>query len=155
MASQYFTVSFQTETTIYQKEYRCHVSENDFNYTTNPSAVYGTTKYANAKGTICINNNLPQHAIIDVSIDDPDLGMLSLGSYTVLSALQTTSQIASALQLVLATNSYGYIVTVVNSLITIEAREGLGASINGGTRIIVVVTYPDPVFDDTFDITFN
>jgi hypothetical protein len=34
-----FTMSFQSETTIYQNEVRCHVNENDFNYTLNPSAV--------------------------------------------------------------------------------------------------------------------
>lgn len=34
-----FTMSFQAESTIYQREIRCHVNENDFNYTTNPSAV--------------------------------------------------------------------------------------------------------------------
>ena len=33
------TMSFQAETTIYQVEVRCHVNENDFNYSTNPSCV--------------------------------------------------------------------------------------------------------------------
>jgi len=33
------TMSFQAESTIYQVEVRCHVNENEFNYTTNPSAV--------------------------------------------------------------------------------------------------------------------
>lgn len=37
--SSYSTCSFLAETTIYQNEYRCHISENDFNYTTNPSAI--------------------------------------------------------------------------------------------------------------------
>lgn len=31
-------ISFLAETTIYQNEYRCNISENDFNYTQNPSA---------------------------------------------------------------------------------------------------------------------
>jgi hypothetical protein len=31
-------MSFFAETTMYQNEYRCRVSENDFNYTQNPSA---------------------------------------------------------------------------------------------------------------------
>ena len=39
-----FTMTFLAETTIYQNEYRCHVNENDFNYTLNPSAIkQGTT----------------------------------------------------------------------------------------------------------------
>lgn len=33
-----FTMSLNAETTIYQNEVRCRVSENDFNYTLNPSA---------------------------------------------------------------------------------------------------------------------
>jgi hypothetical protein len=33
-----FTMSFQAQSTIYQTEVRCHVNENDFNYTQNPSA---------------------------------------------------------------------------------------------------------------------
>jgi hypothetical protein len=41
--SLYSTCSFLAETTIYQNEYRCHVSENDFNYTQNPSATISTT----------------------------------------------------------------------------------------------------------------
>ena len=44
LSYQPFTMSFSAETTIYQNEYRCHVSENDFNYTQNPSAIkIGTT----------------------------------------------------------------------------------------------------------------
>lgn len=34
-----YSMSFCAETTIYQNEYRCHVNENDFNYTLNPSAL--------------------------------------------------------------------------------------------------------------------
>lgn len=33
-----YTLSLNAETTIYQNEVRCRVSENDFNYTLNPSA---------------------------------------------------------------------------------------------------------------------
>ena len=33
-----YTMSFQSQTTIYQNEVRCHINENDFNYTQNPSA---------------------------------------------------------------------------------------------------------------------
>jgi hypothetical protein len=40
MPSYYpYTMSFQAESTIYQTEVRCHVNENDFNYSTNPSCV--------------------------------------------------------------------------------------------------------------------
>jgi len=50
ITGSYTTCSFLAETTIYQNEYRCHVSENDFNYTQNPSATISTTtgSYINA-----------------------------------------------------------------------------------------------------------
>ena len=38
-----FTTTFEAESTIYQKEVRCQVSENDFNYTLNPSAIRSGT----------------------------------------------------------------------------------------------------------------
>jgi hypothetical protein len=38
-----YSMSFCAETTIYQNEYRCHVNENDFNYTLNPSAIKSNT----------------------------------------------------------------------------------------------------------------
>lgn len=40
MSSYYIPLScsFASEVTIFQNEFRCHVNENDFNYTTNPSA---------------------------------------------------------------------------------------------------------------------
>jgi hypothetical protein len=38
MALSISNVAFNAETVIYQTEIRCHVNENDFNYTLNPSA---------------------------------------------------------------------------------------------------------------------
>jgi hypothetical protein len=45
-----FTMTLQSEITVYQNEIRCKVNENDFNYTQNPSATKaGTTgSYINA-----------------------------------------------------------------------------------------------------------
>ena len=34
-----FTMSFAAESTIYENSVRCMISENDFNYTLNPSAI--------------------------------------------------------------------------------------------------------------------
>jgi hypothetical protein len=50
ITSSFATWSFNGETTIYQNEYRCHISENDFNYTQNPSAIVSGTlgTYLNA-----------------------------------------------------------------------------------------------------------
>jgi len=45
-----FQLGFSAESTIYQTEVRCHVNENDFNYTLNNSAILlGTSgSYINA-----------------------------------------------------------------------------------------------------------
>lgn len=38
-----FTVTVSSESTIYQNEYRCHINENEFNYTLNQSATKAST----------------------------------------------------------------------------------------------------------------
>ena len=38
-----FTISFKSEVTLYENQVRCHVSENEFNLTQNPSAVSGSS----------------------------------------------------------------------------------------------------------------
>ena len=39
-----FTLKLTAESTIYQNEIRCHVNENEYNYTLNPSAnAFGTS----------------------------------------------------------------------------------------------------------------
>lgn len=34
-----YTLAFTAESTIYTTEVKCHVNENDFNYTTNPTVI--------------------------------------------------------------------------------------------------------------------
>ena len=49
-----FTMSFQAESTIYQNEIRCHINENEFNYSTNPSTILSSslgTLYNNITGS--------------------------------------------------------------------------------------------------------
>ena len=49
-----FTMSFDAESTIYQNEIRCHINENEFNYSTNPSTVISSslgTLYSNVTGS--------------------------------------------------------------------------------------------------------
>jgi len=38
-----YTLSFKSELTLYENQIRCHVSENEFNLTQNPSAVTGSS----------------------------------------------------------------------------------------------------------------
>jgi len=37
-----FILGFNSETTVYQSQVRCHINENEFNMTTNPSAISGS-----------------------------------------------------------------------------------------------------------------
>jgi hypothetical protein len=48
-----YTVAFQAETTIYQNEVKCHVAENDFNYSQNPTMLSSVS--GSALGTIADN----------------------------------------------------------------------------------------------------
>lgn len=45
-----FTLTVAAESTIYQNEVRCHVSENDFNYTLNPS-VFSSASFSTGSNT--------------------------------------------------------------------------------------------------------
>lgn len=38
-----YTLSFKSEVTLYEVQVRCHVNENEFNLTQNPSAVSGSS----------------------------------------------------------------------------------------------------------------
>ena len=38
-----YTLSFKSEITLYENQVRCHVNENEFNLTQNPSAVSGSS----------------------------------------------------------------------------------------------------------------
>lgn len=37
-----YSMSFQAETTLYQNKVFCHINENDFNYSNNPSCITGS-----------------------------------------------------------------------------------------------------------------
>lgn len=92
-------------------------------------------------------------ALITVYVDDPSLGLIVLGTYTVQPSDTSTTNLAINLAAALAANIYGYTVTRINDVITIEARTGLGAEINGNNRLQVIIGYT--IFDNTFDNTFN
>jgi len=78
---------------------------------------------------------------MQVLINDPYLGLISMGSVTFAS---TTNINDVALQMTNAcnTNTYGYVFynNAPDSVITITAPVGYGASINGNNRIIVQIT---------------
>ena len=86
-------------------------------------------------------------------IDDPVFGLIILGTYTVLITDTTEILVATGLANSLTLNSYGYGISRINNIITIEARAGLGSSINDNDRLQVIIS--STVFDNTFDNTFN
>tara|TARA_R110000868_G_scaffold154729_1_gene380867 strand:- start:19833 stop:20342 length:510 start_codon:yes stop_codon:yes gene_type:complete len=113
------------------------------------------TNEVRAKGYIDITSvgRTDPGIIITVYVDDPDLGIIVLGTYTVLPSDTSTGLVAIGLANSLTLNTYGYYISRIDSTITIEARAGVGASINDNNRIQVVLTLT--IFDNTFDNTFN
>lgn len=77
---------------------------------------------------------------IEVSINDPVLGLVSLGSYTKQSSDTDITILAASISASLASNTYGYTVSSSTSQISIQARTGLGSEINGGSNIVVTIT---------------
>jgi hypothetical protein len=78
--------------------------------------------------------------IIQGFILDPVLGLISLGSYTKQSGDTTVTILAASITSVWNANTYGYGVTSSLGAITITARAGSGAAINGGSNLIVTIT---------------
>jgi len=91
--------------------------------------------------------------IITVYVDDPNLGIIVLGTYTILPSDTSTNLVAIGLANSLTLNSYGYGISRINNIITIEARIGVGGTINDNNRVQVILT--TTLFDNTFDNTFN
>lgn len=91
---------------------------------------------------------------IEIFVDDPDLGSISLGSYTKQSTDIDGTTLATNISNVINGNTYGYSSSSSLEFISIVARPGLGSDINGGNNLSVVVT-PARVFDFTFDFTFG
>lgn len=91
--------------------------------------------------------------LITVYINDPDFGLIVLGTYTVLITDTTPTLVATGLANSLSLNTYGYGISRINNVITIEARLGMGSSINDNNRLQVIIG--SGIFDNTFDNTFN
>ncbi len=75
---------------------------------------------------------------IEVFINDPILGAISLGTYTKVSGDTNTTILATNIASALDANNDGYDITSTGNVISIEARIGLGASVNGGSRLSVL-----------------
>lgn len=78
---------------------------------------------------------------IAVWIEDPYLGLITLGNYTKTPSDTTTAILTDNLFQIIKNNIYGYEVLYNNgSTITIIAREGVGALINNANHLQVIIT---------------
>jgi len=68
---------------------------------------------------------------IEVLVQDPSLGEISLGTYTKVSGDTTTAILASSIYTELTGNAYSYDISVDDNVVTITAPIGYGATING------------------------
>jgi hypothetical protein len=105
--------------------------------------------YIEIDGTVGVSVGIS----ITVYVEDPILGLLILGSYNVQSSDTTAAILAASLANALSSNTYGYNVTANNNIIEIEARPGLGSTINDANRLQVVTSYR--IFNNSFDNSFN
>ena len=114
---------------------------------------FPNTDAANAVGSIEITSDATRFGmLITVLVDDPTLGIITLGGYTQQPG-DTTSTIAQNLQTALSSNTYGYTISRLNDTVVIEARSGLGTLMNSGNRLIAILS--NSIFDHTFDNSFN
>jgi hypothetical protein len=91
-----------------------------------------------ATSTITIDTIGEEGQTITVTVNDPILGNISLGSYTITSSDTTVNITATNIANALSNNSYGYGISVTNDEITITAGEFLGSSINGITPVCTI-----------------
>jgi hypothetical protein len=104
-----------------------------------------------ATGNITIDSTGDTGQIITVFINDPFLGILNTGSYTLTDSDVSADIIASSLGSVLSANTYQYEIVVVNNVINITAAPETGALINGGNNIFVNITQIGFLADDLGD----
>mgnify|MGYP003646231029 CR=1 FL=1 len=90
---------------------------------------------------------------LTVYVDDPVFGMIILGQYLQQPSDTTYQILATNIANALSSNSYGYVISVIGSVVTVKARPGLGTSINGDNRLICILA--SGIFDNSFDNTFN
>lgn len=103
-----------------------------------------------ATGSITITDIGDDGDSIQVLVDDPSLGSISLGTYVRQSSDTNNIILAASIANAIASNPYGYTATSSSNVVTITARSGLGASINGGMRLSVNIL-PDKLLINNTD----
>lgn len=110
----------------------------------------GVQPQVEATGKILINSIGNNGDNITVKVTDPVLGLLTLGHYTKVSGDTDTTILAAHIAAALGINSYGYSVTSILNEVYIQARAGLGSSINGGSNLSVTATTTPAVLAKAF-----
>lgn len=91
-----------------------------------------------ATATITIDTLGDTGQIITVTVNDPIHGNITLGQYEITDSDTTTNITAQNIANALESNTYHYIISVLNNVITIEAPEFYGALINGITPVCTI-----------------
>lgn len=75
---------------------------------------------------------------ITIQVNDPVLGLITLGTYVQQAGDTTTEILATNIAAELFNNGFRYAIAVVGSVITLTAPFGYGDTINGGNRLVVI-----------------
>lgn len=111
-------------------------------YMENGSLVYGQSQNiteVNAVGTITVDTLGNTGDIINVTVNDPDLGVITIGTYTIVSGDTTLTILAG--HLAAAITGSGYTATSNGAVISVTARSGLGSLINGLSLIVSYIPF--------------
>jgi hypothetical protein len=104
-----------------------------------------------AVGTITFTTVGEDDGSIEVLVNDPVFGSISLGTYIKTSSDTSTVILAANVANTLSNNSYGYPVASNGSAVFITARSGLGTSINGGGRLTVNIISGNKLLINSID----
>ncbi len=96
----------------------------------------------NATASITIDSVPADDFNIEVFVNDPIYGSISLGSYIKDSSDTTTTILAEHITTELALNGSGYAITSETNIITITARTNLGDTINGNNLSVTADITP-------------
>lgn len=113
-----------------------------------------------AVGKVTITDGGNNGDSIQIWVNDPILGVLELVEY-IGNGMDNPTQTAQAIVNTANTywQLYGYVLTAVGADVFITARQGIGALINVGINLFIIIinntnSYPF-IFDNTFDNNFN
>lgn len=100
----------------------------------------GISAAVNAIGSLTVTDIGNDGDMIEVDINDPYFGGITLGTYTKVTADSTATILAASIANALQSNMYGYAASSTGANVYITARAGLGSTINGQNLISVIIT---------------